>query len=120
MNAAELLILHLETPAGVARTSLGQVTPAAEILLDEHLVKRGQRRQSFGCDRCDFGHVAEVEFDPMRREYGFRCIESGWISLSDLELETIVADVARVIDWVRNGCGVETRPQSRSLVPCRV
>ena len=120
MNAAELLILLLETPGGIARTSLGQVAPAAEILLNKRLVKQGQRRQSFGCDRCHFGHVAEIEFDPMRREYGFHCIESGWITLSDLELETFVADVPQVIDWVRSGCGVETRPQSRSLVPGRV
>ena len=120
MNAAELLLLLLETPGGIARTSFGQVTSAAEILRHKHLVKRGQRRQSLGCDRCHFGHVAEIEFDPLRREYGFHCIESGWISLSDLELETIVADMAQVIDWIRGGCGVEARPQSRSLVPGRV
>jgi hypothetical protein len=120
VNAAELLILLLEAPGGISRTSLGQIAPATDILLNEHLITRGQQRQSFGCDRCDFGHAAEIEFDAVRREYGFHCIESGWITVSDLELETIVADLPQVIDWFRNGCGVETRPQSRSLVPCRI
>src|SRR6185503_9426753 len=97
VNAAELLILLLETPGGITHTSLGQAAPAVGILFDKRLVKQGQRRQSFGCDRCHFGHVAEIEFDAMRREYGFHCIESGWISLSDKELETIAADMAQVI-----------------------
>ena len=120
MNAAELLILLLEIPGGITRTSLGQVASAAEVLINKRLVKQGQRRQSFGCDRCQFGHVAEIEFDPMRREYGFHCIESGWVSLSEFELETIVADVVQVIEWLRIGCGVKTRPHSRSLVLDRV
>jgi hypothetical protein len=120
VNAAELLILLLEIPGGITRTSLGQVASAAEVLINKRLVKQGQRRQSFGCDRCQFGHVAEIEFDPMRREYGFHCIESGWVSLSEFELETIVADVVQVIEWLRIGCGVKTRPHSRSLVLDRV
>ena len=120
MSAAELLILLLENPSGVARASLDQIAPAAELLFDKCLAKPGPRRQFLGCDQCHFGHAAEVEFDAARCEYGFHSIESGWISLSDLELETITADIARVIDWVRNGCGVEIRPKSRSLVPDRV
>jgi hypothetical protein len=71
------------------------------------------------CAECDLDHSAEVEFDPVRREYWYLCPQAGLVTVDGNDLASLRVDPGWFLDWLERELPIVPPRRRRTLIDGR-
>jgi hypothetical protein len=85
-----------------------QFPVAARFLKESGIAKAVSGGDGAVCSRCDEPHPVDVDFDPWRKQWGYRCEVGGWAARAPDENSAHLVDISQFTKALANAVGANT------------